>query len=280
MTHGTMIRLFGGAAAAALLTGCTTASLDRSQAQADEGAPEVAEIEPISIAYDANYPTYVVAIEPFKYAASGTTSGGDYREAIGHQSRRDVGPGMSAQLLTALARSGNIQVIEYDSLRKKPDGSYTANLEEGEVGPFIIRGTVTEFNETADASGEEKGMKLGRMGAVMGIAGAVTGNRGLTYGGAGVAAADPTIENKKMRRQGMVGIDMRIVNAGSGRIVGGLTSKGTFTTMSATAGASVFGIGKSTEEFAASALGQATRAAMNDAVRKSTDLLKGRFPRR
>ena len=260
----------------AACVGCLTPEINKADAKAQGTAPEVAQVEIISIPYDQAAPTYIVAIEPFTYNASATTSGGSGAEGIGDWSRDRVGPGLSAQLLTALTKSGNIQVVELDALTKGADGTYTTKLQEGEIGPFIIRGSVTEFNETADASGEKKGGSLGGAGAIMGLAGAFTRNRGLTYAGAGVAAADPTLEKTKMKRSGMVGMDLRIVNGSNNRIVGALNCSGSFTTVSATSGFSVFGIGKSNDEFAASALGQATRAAMNDAVKQTTDLLKAK----
>lgn len=275
-TDRSIIYLTTVSTAMLLLGGCVTATLDRSQAKAETGAPEVAQVEQISIPYDPGAPNYVVAIEPFNYAASGTVSGGHPANHVGNFSRRDVGPGISAQLLTALTRSQNIQVVEIDALKKKSDGSYETKLEKGEVGPFILRGTVTEFNETADASGEKKGGSLGRFGAFMGLAGAITGKDGLTYTGAGVAAANPTVHKGTMKRKGMVAMDIRIVNGKNNRIVGAFSSSGTFTSMSAESGMSLFGIGKSNSEFAASALGQATRAAMNDAVKETTGLLKAK----
>ncbi len=288
-------------------TGCMTASVDRGSAKAQTGAPEAASVEILSIPYDPNYPVYVVAVEPLDYAASDIISGQGAQEAPDHRggvagfggglgsthSSRDrwdreldsremdykgnkVGGGMAMQLLTALANSGNIQVIELSSLKRDSDGKYSCELEEGEIGPFIVRGSVTEFNETADLSGSKKGGSLGRLGAGAALLGAVTDNRTLTHVGAGVAIADPRMEKGDTRRSGMVGMDLRIVNGENGRIVGAFDASGTFTTISSVSGVSVFGIGSSGSEFAASALGQATRAAMNEAVQKATINLKNR----
>jgi curli biogenesis system outer membrane secretion channel CsgG len=259
-----------------ILSGCSTASIDRGQAKAQTGAPDVAQVDVVSIPYDNAYPKYVVAVEPFTYAASGTVSGGRPGQHAGDFSRASVGPGLSAQLLTALSRSHNLQVVEVSALKKTADGGFGLKLEEGEIGPFILRGTVTEFNETADLSGGKKKVRLGPLGWIMGLVGAITDKDALTYAGAGVAAADVKYEKGNVKRQGMVGFDVRIINGANNRIVGAFNSSGTFVTMSATSGLSVFGIGKSNEEFAASALGQATRAAMNDAVKQTTDLLKAK----
>lgn len=294
-----------GVLAVVLAGGCMTASVDRSGAKAQDKAPEVAQVPELSIPYSEEFPTYVVAVEPLSYGAAGVTSGGgpaaapsanqgvlgglfggggvstsgsdwdrQHDDWVMQSSGNAVGDGMAAQLLTALSRSGNIQVVEISSLQRGPDGALTTKLEKGEIGPFVIRGTVTEFNETADASEQKKGGSLGPLGAAMGLVGGIMGNNTVAATGAGVAIANPTMEKGDMKRSGMVGFDLRLVNASNGRIVGAFNSSGTFTTVSSVAGTSVFGIGKGGSEFAASALGQATRAAMNDAVQKATDLLK------
>jgi curli biogenesis system outer membrane secretion channel CsgG len=285
-----------------------SASVDRSQAKASEGVPEVAEIDPIQIPYDGNYPVYVVAVEPLSYGATDVISGQGPQEApsansgllggggVGSMhsspdahdrtidsmkmSGSQVGRGMAAQLLTALANSGNISVIEYSALQKNADGSLSCALEEGEIGPFIVRGIVTEFNETADLSEQKKGGSLGRAGIFAGIIGAVTGKDALTVAGAGVAAANPTMEKGDVKRKGMVALDLRIVNGKNSRIVGAFKSSGTFVSVSSVSGFSLFGIGAGGSEFAASALGQATRAAMNDAVQKTTVSLKNKAPKK
>lgn len=126
------------------------------------------------------------------------------------------------------------------------------------------------------ANKSEAGGSLGRLGAAVGLAGAITGKDSLTWTGAGVAAANPTMKKGKMKRSGAVGMDLRLVDGRNNRLIGAFNSSGTFTTVSAESGFSLFGIGKSGSAYAASALGQATRAAMNDAVQQSTSLLKNK----
>jgi curli biogenesis system outer membrane secretion channel CsgG len=259
--------------------GCQTATVDPGAAKAQTGAPEVAKVEPVSIPYDASLPKYVVAVEPFTYNASGTVSGGNSADYAGDAGRGNIGPGISAQMVTALGRCGNVEVIELSALKRESDDTYSTKLEKGEVGPFIIRGTVTEFNETAAKAGEKKEVKVGFIGWILGLVGGVTDNNALTYTGAGVAAANPEYEKSASKRTGMVGLDLRIVNGKNNRMIGAFSSSGSFTSVSATSGLSVFGVGKSSDAFAASALGQATRSAMNDAVQKSADLLKTKVPK-
>ena len=74
-------------------------------------------------------------------------------------------------------------------------------------------------------------------------------------------------------------MDLKVVKGWDLRSTGSFRSAGTFVSVTSTSGMSVFGIGKTGKEFAASALGQATRAAMNDAVQKITDSVKRKVPK-
>ena len=41
------------------------------------------------------------------------------------------------------------------------------NRKAHEVGPFVIRGTITEFNEVAQAVGQSTGGSIGALGAAL-----------------------------------------------------------------------------------------------------------------
>ena len=253
-----------------LSANCATAGgVDQTAAQAKEGAPVADQVPILTIPYDANLPRFVVAVKPLDYSASGQISGGG--APIDNE---NIGKGLAAQLITSLTKAGNVSVADAASVKQADDGTLTTKLQSGEVGPFLIKGTVTEFNETADLSSKKRGGSLGGAGAITGIAGAITGNRKMTYIGAGVAAANPTIEKGETKRSGMVGMDLQLIDGRTGRILGSYQCSGTFTTMSSVSGMSLFGIGGSNTEFAASALGQATRSAMNDALRQISQGLK------
>ena len=77
--------------------------------------------------------------------------------------------------------------------------------------------------------------------------------RALGEGGAGLAAANPTYNNTEAEREGMVGIDFRIVDGKTGRVVTAFKSTGTFKAASASTGISLFGIGGTDTKFAQSA---------------------------
>lgn len=271
-----------------LLSGCAT--LNRSSVVASNELPEGSKVEVVQIPRDPSLPKFLVVVEPFNMDSNATVvesasegSGhctiGNCKASYAYENRssttvKTVGHGVSSQLTTALTNAGNIQVLDTAAAKKNRDGTYTAKLGKGEKGPYIIRGTVTEFTEDADTSGESSGGSLGWLGAVGGIAGAVTGNRGLLWTGAGLAAANPTLKAEEKSRIGMIAFDVQIVDGKTGRIVKGFNVAGTFTSKSASNGFSLFGIGNKKHEFAQSVLGQAMRVAMNDAVKKTFETLK------
>jgi curli biogenesis system outer membrane secretion channel CsgG len=187
----------------------------------------------------------------------------------------NVGAAIASQLVTALSNAGNIRIIDYDYyLENKSKPGNLVKKSQREVGPFVIRGSVTEFNEVAEATGSSTGGSLGAVGAALGIAGAIAGNTPAAATGAGVAVANPTLENTKARRTGSVAMDLKIVSPSSGRLLGSVVANGSFTSEAAASGFSLFGVGKASNAFAASALGQANRAAMNSATTQIVDRLR------
>lgn len=251
------------------LQGC--ASVNPASAQAGGGSPESAQVPIRSIPYDSSLPTFLVAVDRLDSAASGRTSGGGYDFGPG----RHVGDGVAAQLTTALTRAGNIAVVDMDTLVRRPDGTYEArNMQEGEVGPFVIRGTVTEFMETAEAVESGRGGSARGIGRFFQWIGRRTGLSGVADVGTGTTIANPSYERRQARRSGMVSMDLQLYDGRTGRIARGYTASGTFTTVTDQSGMSAFGIGGDDSAFAASALGQATRAAMNDALGETMDGLR------
>ena len=272
--------------------------IDKSEAQATSTAPVSAQVETISFPFDPNLPKYVVVVEPFDYSASGQMSGGGQAApvAAGGASGEaytqmddgtirtswsgsygpQIGVGISKQLMTALNGWPNVVIVEPDAVKNNGDGTYSCKLQPGEVGPFIIRGTITEFSETAEAEGKSKGVNTRRIGAAAGLVGLITGNRDVAAVGAGVAVVGPEFKNEEMKRTGMVGMDVRVLDGRIARVVpgGAFNSTGTFTTISVGSEFSMLGFSSGGGEMAASSLGQATRAAMNDAFTKTHDSLQ------
>lgn len=285
---------------ATLVGGCAEATVNQQGVQATQTAPVATQVEVVRIPYDPAYKKYVVTVEPLSFDAdpsgagsSPSTPGHRYGWTTwgwgllpeGPQAQAynpppqgvsgNVGSAIAAQLVTALSNSGNLIVVDYDYyLENKGRAAKLADPRKGEVGPFVVRGSVTEFNEIAQASGQSSGGSLGAVGVALGVAGAIAGNAPAAYTGAGLAAANPTYQNTVARRTGSVAMDLKVVNPGNGRILGSLVANGSFTSESAANGFSLFGFGKASNAYAASALGQANRAAMNSATTQITDRLK------
>lgn len=281
-----------------LAMACAPAAVDKRGVRATDQAPESTQVEVVRIPYDPSLPYYVVVVEPLSFDA-GDGGGGGGRPPIpgrrygwgpwgwgllpeGPSARpynpptqgasRDMGYAIANQLVTALSNAGNVKIVDYDYYlqnQRRP----ASLVRRGEVGPFVIRGSVTEFNEIAEASGSSTGGSLGGLGAALGVAGAIAGNREAAIAGAGLAVANPTYENTVARRTGSVAMDLKIVNPRDGRLAGSVVAHGSFTSESAASGFSLFGFGKASNAFAASALGQANRAAMNSATTQIVERL-------
>ena len=284
---------------AALASACATATVDKQSVRATGQAPESTQVDVVRIPYDPSLPYYVVVVEPFTFDADGSASASAPRTPGTHYgwgpwgwglmpegpraqsynpppqgASGQIGTSIANQLVTALGNAGNIRMIDYDFfVRHKGSAASLVRRSAGEVGPFLIRGSVTEFNEIAEASGSSTGGSAGALGAALGIAGAIAGNREAAIAGTALGLANPTYDKTVARRTGSVAMDLKIVAPASGRITGALTASGSFTSESAANGFSLFGIGKASNAFAASALGQANRAAMNSATQQIVERL-------
>jgi hypothetical protein len=264
--------------------------------RATQTAPESTQVEVVRIPYDPNLPRYILTVEPLAFGADGSPAGsapetpgvrhgwGPWGWGILPEGPRaqaynpppqgasaNMGIGIASQLETALGNVGNVVVIDYDTFVRNGG---KVRKRKGEVGPFVVKGTVTEFNEIAEATGESTGGSLGGLGAALGVAGAIAGNTPAAITGTAVGLANPTYENQKARRTGSVAMDLKVLEPEDGRVLGSVMANGSFTSESSASGFSLFGFGKASNAFAASALGQANRAAMNSATTQIAQLLE------
>jgi curli biogenesis system outer membrane secretion channel CsgG len=271
---------------------CAPATVNKQSVQATAEAPDSTRVDLVRVPYNPSLPYYVVTIEPFTFDADGAPTAstprtpgtrygwgpwgwgllptGPSAEAYNPPTQgatQQMGVSISNQLVTALGNAGNIRIIDYEYYwQRKDKPASMVRKNGGEVGPFLIRGSVTEFNEIAEASGSSTGGSAGAVGAALGVAGAIAGNREAAIAGTALGLANPTYEKTEARRTGSVAIDVRIIDPMNGRVAGTVNANGSFTSQSAANGFSLFGFGKASNAFAASALGQANRAAMNSAT--------------
>ncbi len=242
-----------------ILLTCGCALKPLGDVTAESGRPASAAVDIISIPYDPAKPKYVLVVEPFKSSQDVITV------THGEAGSVPVTDKMAAQLVTALSKVGNFVIYQKAS---------QAKVGKGQKGPYILTATLTEFNEAAEGQAESTDVSLGGVGAVMGIAGAVSGNSGLGWTGAGLAAANPSYHEGSSSVKGMVAFDVQVVEKSTGRIVNSFEAAGTFKSEAGSKGIGLFGISNQKAAFASSAIGQALRAAMNDAVKKTVDALE------
>lgn len=251
--------------------------------------PQSAQVgESVELTLDSNVPRVAVLIEPFTYAAANVRSSDTGYQSPSPESivgdvigglennmnnfppsygQEQIGPGLAAQLTTALSKSNRVSILDRRFLASAPQ-DFSKLTDKDEVGPILIRGTVTEFNEVADTSEKSNGLNVGVVGALVTVLGTIIDNQVLVYTGTGMTTANPTITSRESVRKGMVTIDLEIVDAKRGRILEGFQVSGSFISKSSVDGVSIFGISHGSSDFAASAIGQATRVAINDAVSK------------
>lgn len=255
------------------LTSCS-ASLDKSKTQAKEGATESTTVEVVQIPYNPQLPMYIFAIEPFIFRETLMQGEGATQVMF-----INAGNELAAKLTSAISGVGNFQVID-SGLVKDKTGMYKAKLTQDELGPFVVRATVTEFTEQAEVKEKERKVSLGFFGLIAAIVGAFTGSDALKYGGVALAAANPEFENKETETIGMIALDIRVVDGTSGRIVNAFKSEGTFSSITASASGSVFGIGGGETKTAQSVMEQAITAALNDATQKMYDGMLEKYPQK
>ena len=239
-------------------TGCSTRRL---HVNAESGRPASAMVrDQVSLPLDRNKPRIILAVEPFSSLQGFTTFASNQISAI------PVADQLAAQLTTALSKVGNFQLYDY---RRLP----TTKTKIGERGPYVLRAVVTEFNENTESDSGSWGIALGAVGLAAGMAGTVLGKPGLMWSGLGVAGASPAIDSRTETTTGMVAFDLQIIEHRTGKIVASFDAAGTFTSESSSSSGRIFGIGGSDSQSASSAVGQALRAAMNDAVSKTVSEL-------
>jgi curli biogenesis system outer membrane secretion channel CsgG len=281
-------------------TGCSSA-VNRSDVVAQAGRTASTQVgKPNKISLNKSVPRIAVLVEPFDYAAAGTTSGNTaYRapvqtsvvgEVVGQleteihhfppvYGQEQIGRGIASQLRTVLSGSDRLSVLDSKFLAYAPEDIANLVLDKDEIGPIVIRGTITEFNEVSDMTETGSGFNLSVLGTIATVVGAALNKDALIYSGTGIATANPSYTSKEMLRKGSVSIDIEIIDATRGRLIDGCQVSGTFTSKNSAKGVSIFGISQGSSDFAASAIGQATRVAINDAVSKLGESLNRRYGR-
>ena len=213
---------------------------------------------------DPSLPNFMVTVEPFQTAAQDIRSGGaDSPQPLDDR----LGIGVATQLLSTLSRVGNISVIDHETYRSNPDR--WPNI-------YLIKGVITEYAETNEAAEQKKDFSLGPIGQIANTVGNAVGSRVLSLAGVVAVQAGVSSEQTAGQRKGSVGLDIQVIGAGNGQILSSFPCQGTFVTQSATKANTALGFGMSSSAYQSSAIGQAQRAALNDAATQISSALRMR----
>ena len=153
---------------------------------------------------------------------------------------------MSAQLVSALTTVENYKVMTHEAVSKVGSGRYSVKLGQNEAGPFVFRALITEYEAMLER--RSKGMNV------------------LVY------------DQKDKQVQGVVGIDVEIIDGRDGSIVSSFPVRGTFGSRERSSGSGILPF-YDERQFARSILDQALRVALNDAAVKSYEVISKRAAR-
>ena len=150
---------------------------------------------------------------------------------------------IAAQLTSALTSVGNFSVLDVRSVRQLGGGRYDAQLSNGEIGPFIVRAQITEYEARVEDEKSKVNVLLAKRG------------------------------NKV--RKGVVALDVSILDGRSGRIVRSYPVRGTFAKQEKSGEVGIVLYEK--DVMAQSVLDQALRVALNQAAEKAYEALSSRY---
>lgn len=249
-----------------VLSGCATTNIENQSLRATERQPEANVVEQVKVPLRADRPRFVFVVEPFETIPSLYTP----QDSLTVQSipNNDY---LRAKLTTALANVENFSLLDPRGLQRGLDGTVKAPMKSNEMGPYLIRATVTEFSERVEESSKKREFSAGAIGIALGLAGLITDKPGLIWPGAGLAVANPNFSSENEHRKGMVSFDVQVVDGKTMRIIKSLKASGTFLSENARNQRGVFGYKEESTDSAQSILGQATQAAYNDLITKLSD---------
>ncbi len=150
---------------------------------------------------------------------------------------------IAAQFTSALTSVGNFSVLDFSSVNKIAGGRYSAEINDGEVGPFIVRAQITEYEARVEEEKSKVNVLLAKRGNQI--------------------------------RKGIVALDVSILDGRSGRIVRSFPVRGTFAKQDKS-GEVGFGLYEK-DVMAKSVLDQALRVALNEAAEKAYEALSTRY---
>ncbi len=213
--------------------------------------PEGAKVLELNRIKDGSLPVYLLEVESLNIP----------KLNIDAHCKQYSGPEalMNAALINALVSSGNFVVLDPDS----ENAFFQPPLKEGEIGPYVVQATLTEFSRGvvvrekgigAEINDEDNILETMGKGMMMIPSFWVTQITGL-----------PT-SWKEREARGVVGIEVSVLDKKSGQILVSFPAHGEFVVKNKEIGDGIFGYYSA--ELVSSPVESAVRAAMNEAAIK------------
>ncbi len=253
-------------AAISLNTGCASNAASRSLTDTSSALEAPVFIAP----FDAAMGQIVVAVPEVQVSAPQGARHGDLGQAV------------RSQMVATLSASQNFRVADRELMddiadeHRLADAGATVEADRPQPGQlagarYLIRVDVTEFEESVVASSSEGGVSVGGIFQVLDL---FVGGSGYQTVSGVVQAADPKVGAADETVEGVVGMEVRVVDVQSGTIVATTRAHGK---LERKGGRRVFGIAGvelGGSDFAQTVLAQATRIACEQAATNVHSALK------
>lgn len=159
-----------------------------------------------------------------------TINKSSWTSGLGRRQRQIV-----AQFTSALSGVSNFSIVSSSAVSSLGSGKYSTELRDGEIGPFIVRAQITEYESRVEDSSSKTNVLI--------------------------------VDRKSKLRKGVVGLDVSIFDGRTARLVRSFTVNGTFAKQEKEFGA-LIGVHRD-KAMAQSVMDQALRVALNEAAEKA-----------
>lgn len=185
-----------------------------------------------------------------------------------------LGESVRSQLTSTLAASPNFLVVDRSLLNAIGDEHRLADAgairESDRPVPgqlagarYLVEVDVNELQERVVEKGKGGGIRLGAVAQVLDI---FVGGNTFDTASRVVQAADPTVGRVSGTMEGVVGMELRVVDVSTGVVVATTRAQAKLTREHSSTVLGVAGVSTSSQEYAGSVIAHATRAAVENAT--------------
>lgn len=232
-----------------------SAKIDQNSVRASTNIPVAAKVDQVDVAFDSTMPKIFMTIEPViiristgevdvngKYSERGTGKDKDmmleknrlgvnvkfYREYFLQRQRQ-----ITTQLASSLAGVKNFKLMDYEIAKRNEFKA--ANLAPNDQGLYLVRAVITEANDQVVYKSDKN--------TVPGF-----------------------YKDKEVQIQGMVGLDIQVLDPKTGEVVQAFPTQGSYTTKESYVEGGIISEFSKSQEIVKSSIDQALRVALNNAA--------------